>query len=83
MVADVSIQDCLNNARAISLACGQGLVTENITTDLDALKTFNLYLGKIANSFGEVATDNTGVVDNFTVMKAITQNIGKIVKHLS
>lgn len=83
MTADQSILDAIAYARTISVSVGKGLITENISTDLDGMKTFSTYIANIAKSFGETPIDNSSIVDNLTAMSVITQNLGKIVKNVS
>jgi hypothetical protein len=83
VTADSSITDAVNYARSLSVACGQGLVTENFSTDLDAMKTLNLYFRNIAIATGGKGSDNTGVVDQLTCLQSIARNLGQIVKTVS
>lgn len=82
LVADVSITDCVNSVREISVACGQGVINEDVSTDLDAMKTMNSYLALICKAFGDNGIDSDSITDSFSAMTVMTQNIANIVRHV-
>lgn len=83
LACDSSITDTLNSVRKIALAVGSGLLTENVTTDLDGLKTVNSYLQVVVRAFGDSPIDNSSIVDSITAMSAMIRNFSKMCKCVS
>jgi hypothetical protein len=82
-VTDQSLIDNLTNLRAISVACGQGVLSnEDLSTDTKALQTFIGYYNKVCTAMGQGTVTDTSS-DVLSALRIISQLLGKIVKTVS
>jgi hypothetical protein len=83
MTADQTIIDCIAELRKINAAVGQHTVNEDITTDLDGLKTMNIYLGLMVVPFGGAPVLNSEITDELSAISAICRNAAMIARAVS